>query len=132
MNNKFHQSKIYIIRSKKTDRVYIGATCNSLCRRMTGHRDKYHKWRICPLEKYYTSYELFNQNDEYIELLEAYKCNTQQELNKREAYWIRLFGSLVVNKQIPGRTRSEYEADRKRKILNLKALQIEKTATLND
>ena len=117
MENKFHNAKIYIIRSKKTDRVYIGATCNSLCRRMTGHRDKYHKWRICPVEKYYTSYELFNHNDEYIELLESYKCNNQQELSKREAYWIRLFGPLVVNKQIPGRTKAEYEADRKAKIL---------------
>ena len=50
----------------------------------------------------------------YIELYELFKCNTKEELNKREGEIIRQIGTL--NMVIPGRKQKEYYNDNKGKI----------------
>ena len=45
----------------------------------------------------------------YIELIEAYPCENNEELRKREGHYIREFGTL--NKRIAGRTHQEYDRE---------------------
>ena len=39
--NKYAQGKIYAIRSPSTDKIYIGSTCDTLAKRLYGHRVHY-------------------------------------------------------------------------------------------
>lgn len=95
----YQQAKLYAIRSHQTDKVYIGATCNSLCVRMAQHRATN---KTKPL----TSSALLEYPDAYIELLEVFPCKTKEELNKREGELIRTHFH-AVNKAVAGRTRKE-------------------------
>jgi len=78
----YKNGKIYAIKSPQTDKIYIGSTTQSLNRRWHNHRnDNYNPNRE---EKRCTSKKIMDHEDAYIELLEAFPCNTKQELNKRE------------------------------------------------
>ena len=99
---------IYIIRSKQTDKVYIGSTFNTLSIRLSGHK----------CSKTCTSREILKYSDAEIELLECYECEDDEQLELREAYYIREYkkNNLCVNKQIPGRTIAEYKKENKETI----------------
>ena len=107
----YKNGKIYCIRVNDSDKIYIGSTVNSLCRRMTGHRDTFKKWKDGNWS-YCSSYELFLIGTPYIELIEIYPCNSKEELHKREGEIIRNTVNCV-NKSIPSRTYKEwYEANK--------------------
>ena len=57
--NKYHDGKIYTLRSPSTNNIYIGSTTQSLSRRKSLH--KYHKVN-----------EISKLDDFYIELLESF------------------------------------------------------------
>jgi hypothetical protein len=103
--NKFLQSKIYTIRSHQTDDIYIGSTTQLLCKRLSNHKNTYKHYLA---GKYHnvTSYKIIKYEDCYIELLEAFPCETKEQLHKREGELIR--SHKCVNKCIPGRIQSEY------------------------
>lgn len=109
--SNYKNAKIYRIKSLHSDDEYIGSTCNSLARRMTGHRDAFNKFKK-GADNYCSSYHLFELGEEYIELVENFPCNTRQELFIREGEHIK--ASLNnVNKLLPGRTYKEwYEANK--------------------
>jgi hypothetical protein len=115
----YENGKIYTIRSLQTDKYYIGSTCNPLYKRLGQHKSTYKKY-ITNNEKYHyiTSFEVVKYEDCFIELLENYKCNSKDELNKREGELIRLYKDNVVNKEIAGRTKKEWRVDNKNKIAN--------------
>jgi calcineurin-like phosphoesterase family protein len=81
---------------------------------MTGHKKsktlydkgKYH---------WVTSFKILQYEDAYIELLEAYPCNSKDELCKREGELIRTT-EHCINKRIEGRTKPEYYQDNKAEI----------------
>ncbi len=114
MTNRYHNGKIYTIRSHHTDKIYIGSTCIPLCQRLFRHRinkksydnNKYH---------YMSSYEILQYEDNYIELLEEYKCENKQQLLKREGELIRTHQNCV-NINIAGRTDKQYREDNKENI----------------
>ena len=109
--SKYQNAKIYRIKSLHSDDEYIGSTCNSLARRMTGHRDKFNKFKNGD-DNYCSSYHLFELGGEYIELIENFPCNTKQELCIKEGEHIKA-SSNNVNKLIPGRTYKEwYDANK--------------------
>ena len=63
------------------------------------------------------SYDLFIEygvENCKIELIEYYKCDTLQELRKREGEHIR--NNECVNKNIAGRTKKEYNIDNKERV----------------
>lgn len=99
--NKYHNSKIYTIRSPQIDKFYIGSTCNKLCYRFTQHKinNKNNNGT--------SSFEILQFDDAYIELLENFKCESREELNKREGELIRQYKDQCVNKNIAGRTQKE-------------------------
>ena len=83
---------------------------------MTSHRKNYNQWKK-ENRDLTTSFLMF---DEYgienckIILLEAYPCNSKDELTSREAYSFRTL--QCINKCIPGRTNRQYDIDNKEQI----------------
>lgn len=111
--NKYHNSKIYTIRSYQTDKFYIGSTCQKyLCARLSGHKNTGGT----------SANQILQYNDAYIELLENFKCETREELHKREGELIRQYKDQCVNNFIAGRTSKEYYEDN-RNIICLKGRQ---------
>lgn len=111
----YTNGKIYTIRHPDSEKYYIGSTCQPIHKRFNGHKTKYINNILNPTSK--ILFEL-GVNDCYIELLENYPCNNKEELNKREGELIRLYKNNLVNKQIAGRTKEEYEIDNKDKMDN--------------
>ena len=108
----YKNAKIYTIRCRTDNSlIYVGSTCETLSQRLARHR-KSSKLEKC---KNYLIYQKINGNwsDWYIELYELYPCDTKEQLLKREGEIIRLMGNL--NKNIPGRTKKEWENDNKEK-----------------
>jgi len=116
INNKYHNSKIYQITDIGCNKCYIGSTCENLCNRMARHRANYKKF-LNGKGSHTRSYDLFNEygiENCKIELMEYFKCDTLQELRKREGEHIK--NTECVNKVVPCRTRKEFYQDNKDKI----------------
>ena len=98
---EYRISKIYKIVPLNSDDdcdVYYGSTVQKyLCVRMQQH--------ICAYKKKAVYYSVFKLFEKYgieglvIELVESYPCNSRDELNMRESYFIRKF--KCVNKYLP-------------------------------
>ena len=114
--NKYHNGKIYKIVDVGYNKCYIGSTTESLSRRMSKHRNKYKKYKDGG-DKHATCYDMF---DEYgiehckIELIEYCKCETKDELLRREGQIIK--DTDCVNRCVTGRTDREYYEDNYDKI----------------
>ena len=113
----YQQGKIYKIIPTNTDDdiCYVGSTTRPLlCQRMEQHRKGYKYWKKDGKGKKISSFELFEIygiDNCVIELIEIVPCNSKDELNRREGYYIRLLN--CVNKNIAGRTYEEwYDANR--------------------
>ena len=108
----YSKGKIYQIVSPDGKMVYVGSTVKDrLCQRMSKHSSSYKNSRTDNV----TAYQIF---DKYgfqncsIELIEMYPCQSKDELNSREGFWIRKkMESGCVNKVIPGRTLKQYYED---------------------
>ena len=103
----YANGKIYTIRSFQTDKYYIGSTTQTLTKRLSCHKSHYKKG------VFYTSSEIIQYGDCYIELLEDFPCFKKDQLCKREGQLIREHKDNCVNKAIAGRTRKEYLVDNK-------------------
>lgn len=90
-NNKFKNSKIYAIKSFKTDQLYIGSTIDKLCKRFSNHKQNKKSGRGC------SANQMLDYDDAYIELIENYPCNTYDELLAREKHHIRENKDKCVN-----------------------------------
>ena len=88
--------------------VYYGGTIQPLSKRMVGHRSNFKIQRDFPCNSIilFKKYGLENCK---IELIELFPCNSIEELNAREGYYIR--NNDCINKKIAGRTRVEYYND---------------------
>ena len=113
--NKFHNSKIYTIRSPQTDKYYIGSTTQILCKRLTNHKTDYDRY-LKGIYHNIRSFKIIELGDAYIELLEEFKCENKEQLEKREGEIIREHKNNCVNRTISGRTAQEYRSDNKDKI----------------
>lgn len=101
----YKKGRIYKIYSNQTEQIYVGSTCQPLSHRMCTHRALYNRYQN-GLGKYITSFEIVKYDDAKIELLEVCSCDNKEELNAREGHYIRT--TNCVNKNIPDRTRAEY------------------------
>jgi hypothetical protein len=113
----YQKGKIYKIESHLGPRIYIGATTKDrLSQRMASHKNSYNRWKRGNIGRT-TSYDIF---EEYgfencrIILLEACPCNSKDELNAKEASYIRTLD--CINKKMPNRTQKEYNLENKDKI----------------
>jgi group I intron endonuclease len=108
----YANGKVYVIRNTENDKVYVGSTTQPLSKRMASHRSDMYN----PKTQHYKIYQSMREigvEKFYIELLELYPCNTQEELNKREGEFIRQHNSVVggYNSTIAGRTKKEWCAE---------------------
>jgi len=109
--NPFQQAKIYAIRSRHTDKVYIGSTHTTLNARFSQHKSDlklYNNQR----RNYRTSYEILKFPDAYIELIEEFPCECKYQLIRREGEILKSNPNRV-NLRIEGRTQKEYRQDKK-------------------
>ena len=77
LENKYQRGQIYTIRSHQTDQFYIGSTTQPLHKRLHSHRTHYKLWSADNTKGKCSSYEIIKNEDNYIELLEDFKCNSK-------------------------------------------------------
>jgi len=124
--NKYNESKIYVIKSYLTDKIYIGSTIKKyLCHRLGQHIYDYKQY-LKTNKKYMSSFEILKYDDYYIELLEQCICNNRNELNKIEGKYIKMYKNKCVNLHITGRNIKERYEDEKIKILNNQKIYVKK------
>jgi len=108
-NNRYHNGRIYKIVSDSTDKIYIGSTCNPLCKRLSQHRSAHKKCKEGKKTNgIVKSFEIIESGNFDIVLLENYPCESKEQLHARERYWIEQNKAIAVNKYIPTRTYDEY------------------------
>jgi len=95
----YSKSKIYIIKSDQTDKIFVGATTKALCSRMAQHR-KYYQNFINKLNNkiYESSFDIVKFSDARIQLVESFTCNDKDELNLKLQNYIDSYKDLVINK----------------------------------
>ena len=84
--------------------IYVGSTCQSLSKRLSKHRRDINcrKSQTVPL---YMKMREIGKEHFYIELVEEYPCNNNEQLRAREGHYIREKGTL--NGRIEDRTYKE-------------------------
>ena len=108
----YTNSKIYIIESLEGGLYYIGSTCCDLKKRMANHRSR-HMATLNGVAAYTTASEVMDYQDARISLVEDFPCDRKEQLDAREAHYIR-HGSPTfspngrcVNRYIPGRSQAD-------------------------
>ena len=110
-NINYQNGKIYKLVCNITDNIYIGSTIRDLNIRLLDHIKNYDLLKINNKTVYCSmSWKILENNDYDIELIEEYPCNTKQDLESRERYWIEQYindGYNCVNKLMPIKTEEE-------------------------
>jgi hypothetical protein len=112
----YTKSKIYSIRSRTGDEIYIGSTTVGIAKRFSKHKSAYNYWFKDNSVKYYSSFILFqkyNINYLYYELVEECPCENKEQLHKIEGEYIRKYmkDGVCCNKLVAGRSKKEYGDD---------------------
>jgi len=107
MYNIKMEGKIYKLSSPSTDNVYIGCTTQTLPQCFWRLKSMYRQYKEGKHD-YQTSHELVQYDDCVIKLIELVK-GKKSIRNDREAHYIKTTPN-VVNKNIPNRTKEEYES----------------------
>ena len=82
----YQQGKIYKIECNVTGKVYIGSTCEPiLARRLAGHITSYKRY-LNGKSHYVSSFDILQNGNYDIVLIESYPCNSKDELHARERY----------------------------------------------
>lgn len=108
----YASGKIYVIRNHCNSIVYVGSTTQPLYKRFSKHKGQINCERSKDISLYKAIKELGVENF-YIELIENYPCNTQEELTAREGHFIRQYDSFNngYNKKVEGRSKKEWYND---------------------
>ena len=101
--------KIYLIKCKINNLLYIGSTIRQLDVRMKQHMRDMYKYTNFKLYQAMTEFEPNNFN---IYLLEEFEYIDVKELRRREGKYIKIIRPLL-NTYIAGRTLKEYNEDNK-------------------
>ena len=103
--------KIYVIKSANCDQVYIGSTQLPLKKRLSLHKSHYKRW-IQKNSSYCTSFQIIQNGDCYIQLLEELECDCSKVFREIEGKYIKQTPNCV-NRYIAGRSHKQYFEDRK-------------------
>ena len=110
--------KIYKIVCNITDEIYIGSTCQpTLAHRLTKHVSDYKQFLKGNKTGKYKSFDIIGRGDYQILLIEAFPCNSKDEMTAREGEIIRSYKLECgcLNLQIPGRSKKEYQKQHREK-----------------
>tara|TARA_R110000787_G_scaffold213335_1_gene322880 strand:- start:43 stop:582 length:540 start_codon:yes stop_codon:yes gene_type:complete len=100
----YSKSKIYKIVCNETGATYYGSTVQKVSERMGKHRSR----MVC------SSRQIIERGNYGYSLVEEFSCDTKEQLHARERWYIE--NNDCVNKQIPTRTRKEYNEANREKI----------------
>ena len=109
--NRYHGGKIYKIVDNAYTECYFGSTIQPLYKRWMEHKRGFVSGK-----KLYSTSILFNKygiENCKIELVEAYKCENKEELNKKEGEYIKK--NVCVNKNRAGEQMTQKECYEKYK-----------------
>ena len=97
----YKNGKIYKLKCNITNKVYIGSTAERLlCQRLRYHVKSYNRYILNMNKSHYTtSYDILENGNYTITLLEKCPCESKDELHARERYHIER--NECVNKMIP-------------------------------
>lgn len=95
--NKYQNGKIYKITDNTNENVYYGSTQKTLARRLSDH--KYDYKRREKEGNVRTSSLIICNQDYTIDLVEDFPCETREQLEKRESYYINNFKCINVAKK---------------------------------
>ena len=110
MECKYSRGKIYKIVDVGYSKCYYGSTTEKLHNRFSKHKNMYKQYLAGKREENKTTtacamFEEFGMENCKIELVENYPCNSKEELNAREGFYIQ--NNECVNKLVAGRTQTE-------------------------
>ena len=111
----YQNGKVYAISNSHDDKIYVGATCTSLERRLCSHRTKSRN-DAGSLMTLYQHMRLHGEDNYFITLLEDVPCSDARTLHAREGHWIGEMGTL--NRRISGRTLAQYYMDNQQSIID--------------
>ena len=111
--NPFKSCFIYAIKSKHTDKIYIGSTRLPLKIRFARHKAAFKKWQNSK-SAYVTVYDILGHGDAYIDPLESVSCRNDIELKQKERQYYEKYKSTCINKNRPHTTDEEKAIQRKR------------------
>ena len=109
--NKYENSKIYKIQCNKTGLMYIGSTTQKYLSSRLQQHIQYYKNYLNGSNKKSSNFQILENNDYYIEIIESISCNDKYELEKKEREYIQILD--CVNKNIPTRSIAEWRHDNK-------------------
>ncbi|RZK13974.1 MAG: hypothetical protein EOO43_17060 [Flavobacterium sp.] len=106
--------KVYKIIDNTNGNAYVGSTGErTLARRLSTHVKDYRRY-LKGNKNFITSFDILENGNYSIILIENYSCDSKDQLRARERYYIE--NTECVNKVIPGRTKKEYRLDNKERI----------------
>ena len=120
----YKDGKIYKIMCNVTGKIYIGSTTQSLRKCLAEHRDRYKQYVKNKKGSYMTSYQIIQQGNYDIELVERMEYESKEELLRRKRHFIQSLE--CVNKVIPTRTPKEWHEDTKMQIAEKKKEHVKK------
>jgi len=119
----YKNGRIYKIVNDVDDKIYVGSTTLSLCRRMTNHRCDAKKGKTFKLYQHVRDIGIGHFR---IVLIEKYPCDDREELRKREEHFIRqlnpqlntfkAYQSLEERRQYNIVRSKQYQVENKEKI----------------
>ena len=120
MRGDYSNGRIYFVEpicEHEDNEFYYGSTIQKLCKRMDKHRHDFKSWKDNNRRKImcFELFEKYGIENCKIYLVELYPCESREELEAREGYYIRNYE--CINKCIPQRTNKEWRIDNKDKII---------------
>lgn len=109
----YSKGKIYRICAPGCEQVYIGSTTREIRRRFQIHKSAFRHYT--DERKYYSSFEILKHDGAKIELIEDFPCSSRRELERREGEIIKATQN-VINRNLAGRTKEQYQFDMKEHI----------------
>jgi hypothetical protein len=106
MARNYKQAKIYCIKVNTEEEYlpYVGSSCKRLLsQRMNQHRCSYKRWKEGKNERFVSSFTLFEKygiEECFIELIEIFPCNCNDELRKKEREWIEKMKCVNIVKRV--------------------------------
>jgi len=108
MDSKYENGKIYRIVCNTTGKYYYGSTHITLEDRLIQHKRDFKRYLNVKFS-YISSFDILENNNYIIELVEEYPCSNKRDLEKQEDIYIKKFmnDDLCVNKSRAFTTKEE-------------------------
>ena len=123
----YSNGKIYMLYDNTNSAIYIGSTTRPLKIRLDRHRNDYRYW--CNEKKgfeYCSSYNIIANGNCIIVWIEDFPCNTRNELQEREQYWIDYHDGCINKFRAHSTPEQAKEQHKKWEVANAEVLKIKK------